>query len=68
MEGNALTFKDMMHEPMLIEGGGKYDKLSEILGEDNAKRLDNLGVIKVYNGEFSVTKLGMKSLELFSRR
>ena len=68
MEGNALTFKDMMHEPMLIEGGGKYDKLSEILGEENAKRLDNLGVIKVYDGEFSVTKLGKKFLELFSRR
>ena len=47
MDEKVMSFKEMMHEPMLIEGGGKYSKLSEILGEDNADRLRELGVIKL---------------------
>ena len=57
-----------MHEPMMIDGVGDIGKLSEIIGENNVQRLVGLDVIKVYNGEFSVTKLGKKFLELFNRR
>ena len=68
MEEKVMSFKEMMHEPMLIEGGGKYSKLSEILGEDNADRLRELGVIKLVEEEFELTKLGKKFVEVFNNR
>ena len=68
MDDRIVTFKEMMHEPMLIEGGGKYSKLSEILGEDNADRLRELGVIKLVDEEFELTKLGKKFVEVFNNR
>ena len=68
MDEKVMSFKEMMHEPMLIEGSGKYSKLSEILGEDNADRLRELGVIKLDNEEFELTKLGKKFVEVFNNR
>lgn len=68
MDDRIVTFKEMMHEPMLIEGGGKYSKLSEILGEDNADRLRELGVIKLVKEDFELTKLGKKFVEVFNNR
>jgi hypothetical protein len=68
MDDRIVTFKEMMHEPMLIEGGGKYSKLSEILGEDNADRLRELGVIKLVDEDFELTKLGKKFVEVFNNR
>lgn len=68
MDDRIVTFKEMMHEPMLIEGCGKYSKLSEILGEDNADRLRELGVIKLVKEDFELTKLGKKFVEVFNNR
>ena len=62
-----VIFKDMMHEPMLIEGSGSSEKLSEILGEHNVNRLVALGVITARNGQFEVTDAGKKMLEIFNR-
>ena len=63
-----VIFKDMMHEPMLIEGSGSSEKLSEILGEHNVNRLIALGVITTKNGQFEVTDAGKKMLEIFNRK
>lgn len=62
-----VIFKDLMHEPMLIEGVGSSEKLSEILGGYNVKRLTDLGIIKVSNGVFEVTESGKKMVEIFNR-
>ena len=62
-----VIFKDLMHEPMLIEGSGDSNKLSEILGEYNVKRLKDLGIIKASNGVFEVTESGKKMVEFFNR-
>ncbi len=62
-----VIFKDLMHEPMLIEGRGSSEKLSEILGEYNVKRLTDLGIIKASNGIFEVTESGKKMVEIFNR-
>ena len=62
-----VIFKDLMHEPMLIEGSGDSNKLSEILGEYNVKRLTDLGIIKASNGVFEVTESGKKMVEFFNR-
>ena len=61
-----VIFKDLMHEPMLIEGSGSSEKLSEILGERNVERLITLGVIKAKSGQFEVTETGKKMIELFN--
>ena len=53
---------------MLIEGGGSSEKLSEILGEHNVERLITLGVITAKNGQFEVTEVGKKMVELFNRK
>lgn len=63
-----VIFKDMMHEPMLIEGSGSSEKLSEILGERNVERLITLGVIKAKSGQFEVTETGKKMIEIFNRK
>ena len=63
-----VIFKDLMHEPMLIEGSGSSEKLSEILGEHNVERLITLGVIKAKSGQFEVTETGKKMIELFNRK
>ena len=62
-----VIFKDLMREPMLIEGGGSSEKLFEILGEYNVKRLTDLGIIKVSNGSFEITESGKKMVEIFNR-
>ena len=62
----VVIFKDLMHEPMLIEGSGDSNKLSEILGEYNVKRLTDLGIIKASNGVFEVTESGKKMVEFFN--
>ena len=64
----VLTFKKMMHEPMLIEGSGNYEKLSEVLGESNAERLRKLGIVKVNRGNFSLTTMGKKFIEVFNSK
>ena len=68
MSSKVLTFKDIMHEPMLIEGCGNIDKLTEILGDYNVTRLKDLGMLKSNNGEFSLTEQGMKFLKVFNRK
>lgn len=62
-----VAFKTIMHEPMIIDGGGDIGKLSEIIGENNVERLVNLGVIKEHDGSFEVTDLGKKFVEIFNR-
>ena len=62
-----VIFKDLMREPMIIEGSGDSNKLSEILGEYNVKRLTDLGIIKTSNGVFEVTESGKKMIEIFNR-
>lgn len=52
-----------MHEPMIIEGKGKSEKLAEIIGDNNVNRLANLGIIKV-----SVTEDGKKVVNLFNMK
>jgi hypothetical protein len=64
----TLTFKDLMHEPMIIDGKGKSEKLAEIIGDNNVNRLANLGIIKVSDGEFSVTENGKKVVNLFNMK
>lgn len=56
-----------MHEPMIIDGIGNIDKLSEVIGENNVERLANLGVIKEDNGSFELTDLGKKFIEIFNK-
>lgn len=62
-----VAFKTIMHEPMMIDGGGDVGKLSEIIGENNVERLVGLDVIKEHNGSFELTELGRKFVEIFNR-
>lgn len=62
-----IAFKSIMHEPMIIDGGGDIDKLSEVIGDNNVERLVGLDVIKEYNGSFELTELGRKFVEIFNR-
>ena len=63
----VIIFKKLMHEPMLVEGSGNIDKLSETVGEYNVERLEGLGVIKVENGLFELTESGKRMIELFNQ-
>ena len=56
-----------MHEPMIINGKGDIDKLSEIIGDNNVERLVGLDVIKESNGSFELTDLGKKFVEIFKQ-
>jgi predicted transcriptional regulator len=56
-----------MHEPMIVNGGGDVNKLSEVIGDNNVERLVGLDVIKEYNGSFELTELGRKFVEIFNR-
>ena len=62
-----IVFKSLMHEPMIIEGSGNIEKLSEVIGDNNVERLINLGVIKENDGSFEVTDLGKKFVEIFNK-
>lgn len=62
-----VAFKSIMHEPMIVNGGGDVNKLSEVIGDNNVERLVGLGVIKEYNGSFELTELGRKFVEIFNR-
>ena len=61
-----LAFKEIIREPMIVDGCGSVDKLAELIGDNNVERLKGLGIIKVNDGEFSVTKLGKKFVDVFS--
>jgi predicted transcriptional regulator len=56
-----------MHEPMIIEGKGKSEKLAEIIGDNNVERLVSLDVIKEHDGSFELTDLGRKFVEIFNK-
>jgi hypothetical protein len=60
-----VAFKTIMHEPMIVDGSGDINKLSEIIGNNNVERLVGLGVIKESNGYFELTDLGKKFVEIF---
>lgn len=62
-----IAFKSIMHEPMIIDGGGDVNKLSEVIGDNNVERLVGLDVIKEHNGSFELTELGRKFVEIFNR-
>ena len=62
-----VAFKTIMHEPMIVNGGGDVNKLSEVIGDNNVERLVGLNVIKEYNGSFELTELGRKFVEIFNR-
>ena len=62
-----VAFKTIMHEPMIVDGSGDINKLSEIIGNNNVERLIGLDVIKESNGSFELTELGMKFVEIFNR-
>ena len=62
-----VAFKSIMHEPMIIDGCGDVNKLSEVIGDNNVERLVGLDVIKEYNGSFELTELGRKFVETFNR-
>ena len=62
-----VAFKTIMHEPMIVNGGGDVNKLSEVIGDNNVERLIGLDVIKESNGSFELTELGMKFVEIFNR-
>ena len=62
-----VAFKSIMHEPMIVNGGGDVNKLSEVIGDNNVERLVGLDVIKEYNGSFELTELGRKFVEIFNR-
>ena len=62
-----IVFKSLMHEPMIIEGSGDVEKLSEVIGENNVERLINLGVIKENDGSFELTRVGKKFVEEFNK-
>ena len=40
--------------------------IAELIGDNNVERLKGLDIIKVNDGEFSVTKLGKKFVDVFS--
>ena len=62
-----IAFKSIMHEPMIVDGGGDINKLCEVIGDNNVERLVGLDVIKEHNGSFELTELGMKFVEIFNR-
>ena len=62
-----VAFKTIMHEPMIVDGSGDINKLSEIIGENNVERLIGLDVIKESNGFFELTNLGKKFVEIFKQ-
>jgi len=62
-----VAFKTIMHEPMIVDGSGDINKLSEIIGENNVERLIGLDVIKESNGSFELTDLGKKFVEIFKQ-
>ena len=62
-----VAFKTIMHEPMIVDGSGDVNKLSEVIGENNVERLVGLDVIKEHNGSFELTELGRKFVEIFNR-
>jgi hypothetical protein len=62
-----VAFKTIMHEPMIVDGSGDINKLSEIIGNNNVERLIGLDVIKESNGSFELTELGRKFVETFNR-
>ena len=62
-----VAFKTIMHEPMIVNGGGDVNKLSEVIGDNNVERLVGLDVIKEYNGSFELTELGRKFVDIFNR-
>ena len=62
-----VAFKAIMHEPMIVDGSGDINKLSEIIGENNVERLIGLYVIKESNGFFELTNLGKKFVEIFKQ-
>ena len=62
-----VAFKTIIHEPMIVDGGGDINKLSEVIGDNNVERLVGLNVIKEHNGSFELTELGRKFVETFNR-
>lgn len=62
-----VAFKSIMHEPMIIDGNGDINKLSEVIGENNVERLINLDVIKENDGSFELTDMGKKFVEIFNK-
>lgn len=62
-----VAFKTIMHEPMIVDGSGDVNKLSEVIGDNNVERLVGLDVIKEYNGSFELTELGRKFVDIFNR-
>lgn len=62
-----IAFKTIMHEPMIVDGSGDVNKLSEIIGENNVERLVGLNVIKEHEGSFELTDLGKKFIEIFNK-
>jgi predicted transcriptional regulator len=62
-----VAFKTIMHEPMIVDGNGDINKLSEIIGDNNVERLVGLNVIKEHDGSFEVTDLGKKFVEIFNK-
>jgi len=61
-----VAFKTIMHEPMIVDGSGDVNKLSEVIGDNNVERLVGLDVIKEHNGSFELTDLGRKFVEIFN--
>ena len=61
-----VAFKTIMHEPMIVDGSGDVNKLSEVIGDNNVERLVGLDVIKEHNGSFELTELGRKFVEIFN--
>lgn len=62
-----VAFKTIMREPMIVDGSGDVNKLSEVIGDNNVERLVGLDVIKEHNGSFELTELGRKFVEIFNR-
>ena len=62
-----VAFKTIMHEPMMLDGGGDVNKLSEIIGDNNVERLVGLNVIKEHDGSFELTDMGKKFVEIFNK-
>jgi len=62
-----VAFKTIMHEPMIVDGSGDVNKLSEVIGDNNVERLVGLDVIKEHDGSFELTDLGRKFVEIFNK-
>ena len=61
-----LAFKEIIREPMIVDGCGSVDKLAELIGDNNVERLKGLGIIKINDAEFSLTKLGTMFVKVFT--